>query len=676
MLKKRYQGTQGLFKLNFLIIVNISLTLLGLFLPINKIQAQLYCKSLFLESIVVVQSTKSHLSSETQKRNYNLNKNDSIKLLEHLLNPKGDHYRETDTQNTLKPYYSVPLSFKNKSSGQNYNLVSLKKFDSYRDIMNLLKELKLLEIVRVSDNQYKNPQKLMEELIQNILDKGQIVSLENNNHVRLVFSPEVLREVLGRLIVSAVNLGKTERDKISDLLLKVIEQLEFNYQNSKADTQTTGVESYLLLQILKSVDQIRDYVETNSLWFKEVKEFQSLISIDTLAEVILSMPILKEKLKQMNYEFESIEKISLSDLLNIAIFQTEFFSEPHSKNRISTVNMVKKGNRFSKVNGKIKESKLQIMSWNLNRFILDSFIGDVFRNTIVDISLVPKSEKQLHQLKQTLNTLKPDFIILNEVHFQSMAKFVKDEFNGFYNIANLKANIKNSLNIYEMFNSVLLYRSDLPIEVIVNRIDKHNDVYFTHEVSQYNIFVKNENGPRDSDRRKIKRPSLILFSAHMKSLNSESKSSKQVLEINSKEREAFKSLYDEKALSNPDIPIIAAFDSNRNQANPQVRQETIGDQFKFANDKVEGGEVGSATQIRFAKDGTVLLSEIDVIIANNKAIDSKLDLTISAEEKLVGFKSPVTNQIKLPTNYRERDENISDHFPITSTFDVGLLFRD
>ncbi len=591
------------------------------------------CRDLFTQpNLSSAGSSFNHLtSSKTQTFNFsNFNKNLGSLLLTKLLSPDGLLYKNSD--NSIKEAFSIEFDHHNHQ----FRLISLKTPSNYQ-LINTLKELNLIISL---DHIYVNSQssKFIEQILDEAINNGKVVHIENNQHSRLIFSPTNLQK---NYISNQNNNAKNE------LLLESIEILQ---QSLKTQISKSS-EFHLVITLLNSALSLLNRAQTFSS--NDITDF---FPKSDLIKLILSSPQGPEILDTNQITVNNLERFSSIQLIELLQHINNYELEANAKIRRNILFQIKS---FYQMNTGQFE-KIKIANLNLNFFILEQFHENLKKMNSYAANIKSKSPSQIKKIKELIRSADSEILVLHEIHTESIKQFIKDNFDDLYELHTFD---KHNKPFKQQFSTAVLIKKSLPIQIKVITHEQFNGTNLTHPIFEYHFFSKNES-PSTS------KPKAIIIAGQLKSLKNNGKS------VNEVELTLLGSLLESINKKFSDIPILAAIDLNNNVKLKEVRDTAFGKQFNDV--RAQNNTNFTATHFtvdpRQVDNVPIKHNEIDVLYGNQKAQELKLSETLPDELAFLGFLDK-NGKLKVPRTIEEREslDFISDHLIIFTFLNPQFL---
>lgn len=595
------------------------------------------CRDLFTQpNLSSVSSSFNHLtSSKPQTFNFsNFKKNLGSLLLTKLLRPEGPLYKNSD--NSIKEAFSVEFDHQNHQ----FQLISLKTPHNYQ-LINTLKELNLIISL---DHIYVKSQnsKFIEQILDEAINNGKVVHIENNQHSRLIFSPTNLKS----------NYINNQNAKVKEnLVYEILEILEQSIPPQPQLPKAISSEFYLAITLLSAVVSPHNRAQTIS-----ISEITNLFSQSDIINLISSSPHGQELLNKNQISLDSLEKFSFNQLVELLQHINNYEIEPNSKLRKTNFSLTTSS--YQSTTGHFE--KIKVGNLNLNYFILEKFYENFKISYPYATNIKSKSPSQLKKLQELIRNADSEILVLHEIHSESIKQFIKDNFNDSYDVYTFN---KPHKSFKQKFSTAILLKKSLPVRMNIIAHEQINNTDLTHPIFEYQFFSKND--PPSSSI-----PQSIIIAGHLKSLKNNGKST------NEKELALLRSFIESINAKFSNTPILTAFDLNNDLSKKEVRDLAFGDQFKDIRLKDEANNTATHFTIdpQQANFNPIKLSEIDALFGNQKAQELKLIETLPDELAFLGFLDK-NGKLKVPRTIEEREslDFISDHLIIFTFLNPQFL---
>lgn len=582
-----------------------------------------FCRNLFTQS--ELNNSTSTIHTPSSHKFDSINKNFKLTLLTKLLNPEGDLFKNKD--NSIKDAFNVEFDHHNHK----FHLISLKIPDHYQ-LINALKDLGLITSLNHIGVKSQNPN-FLEQVLNESINNGKVVQIENNQHRRLIFSPTLLQWNY---------INKQNAIAKENLIYEIGDILEQSLSLHPKDQVTKSSEYYLAITLLIAAlsPHSKDQSISNNIISK-------IFPKDNLIKLIQNSIYGPELLNKNNLSTDNLERLSYNQLIELLQHINNYELEPNSKLRKTNFSI----SNLTKESEDSYFEKIKIGNLNINNFILEKNYDDFKFQPNFKTNIKFKTQDQLNKIRDLIKKADLEILILHEVHSESIKKFIKDNFNDLYEVHTLK---KSNGSLNQLFSTAILVKTSLPINVKVVTHEKINNRTLTHPIFEYHFISKNE--PPSSAVSKA-----IIIAGHLKSLLNNGEQTNKI-ELN-----LLRSLIESTNEKYSETPILTAFDLNNDLANKDVRNNAFGNQFEDV--RLKNKDNISATHFTIdpkqLNTNPIKPSEIDALFGNKKAQEFKLNETLSDDIAFLGFLDK-NGQLKVPRSIKERESSdfISDHMII------------
>ena len=314
-----------------------------------------------------------------------------------------------------------------------------------------------------------------------------------------------------------------------------------------------------------------------------------------------------------------------------------------------------------------KEKKLTLTTYNVLNLkqMVGRFEPDI--NTGVRVKTKPEKEKSQDQIEgvaQAIRELNPDILVLQEVEGEaSLGNFAEHDLQGQWRPLIISGNDSRGIHIG------VLVKKTIPLRF---EYESHRDEPFSSEnhPSLKKVFSRDfpvliAKSPKGSE------PLFLLAGVHGKSKRSENKQDPESREIRTAQAERMVEIIQDYQQKYPGAPFLIMGDFNAEvHSEPEyeaLRSFKLKDVLDLTPGALPIGDPGRVTHTFHPNGGSTKASQLDSIL-----IAPPHD-NIVLKAGVYRYKNPDGSLKPIPKTYAEREQNPSDHYPVSAELDLQKI---